>query len=194
MTQPSLSEKTALRREKRELRAAIPANEAADAAQKAAIEAERWILSRAPECVALYVARGGEIDPTPLAERLWAHGIQLALPAVVAMDRPLAFRAWRPGGPTISGFAGIPEPTADAAPVLPNLVVVPLLAFNRGCHRVGSGAGFYDRTLERLASAQDVATLGYAFALQETDHLPVEEHDIALDAIVTERGLIRHPG
>jgi 5-formyltetrahydrofolate cyclo-ligase len=190
MTIPSFPDKASLRREKRELRAAIPANEAKDAAERAAATAEDWILKQNPECVALYSARGGEIDPAPLAARLWAQGIQLALPAVVERDRPLAFRAWRPGGATVSGFAGIAEPTADAAPVLPNLVVVPLLVFDRTCHRIGSGAGFYDRTLERLASSQSVATLGYAFALQETESLPVEPHDISLDAIVTERGMI----
>ncbi|GGE38985.1 hypothetical protein GCM10007276_15410 [Agaricicola taiwanensis] len=187
-------EKAALRREKRELRAAVPANEAREAAERAAAEAEPWILERSPDCVALYAARGGELDPAPLAARLWAHGIQLALPAVVARDRPLAFRAWRPGGATVSGFAGIMEPTADSAPVMPDVIVVPLLAFDRACHRIGSGAGFYDRTLERLAVKHRVATLGYAFALQEADNMPVEAHDVALDAIATERGLIRPGG
>jgi 5-formyltetrahydrofolate cyclo-ligase len=171
-------------------RRSIAPAEAAEAARKAAQVAEAWILDHRPDCLALYCALNGEIDPSPLAERLRDYGVELALPAVVARERPLAFRAWRPGAPLVTGFAGIPEPMADAAPVIPDVLVVPLVAFDRRCHRLGSGEGFYDRTLERLSQRGRVATIGLAFAAQEIDEAPVEAHDIPLDAIATERGLI----
>ncbi len=189
MTASALS-KTEIRRVMRASRSALPPALAAEAAQLAAEAAEDWIIDHNPECVALYCALGGEIDPAPLAERLALEGIQLALPAVVAPDRPLAFRAWQPGGPVMTGFAGIPEPMADAAPMIPDVIVVPLIAFSRDGHRLGSGMGFYDRTLGRLAARNRVATIGLAFALQESDALPVEPHDVPLDAVATENGLI----
>ena len=185
--------KAHLRRAALARRADLTPGQAADAAARAAAVAEAWIAGRSPATVALYAAIRGEIDAMPLAERLHRRGIALALPAVVEQGRPLAFRAWRPGEALLPGFAGIPEPSTEAAPALPDVVVAPLAAFDRTGHRIGYGAGFYDRTLEALSANRRIAALGLAFACQEVDAVPAEPHDRTLDAVATEAGLVR-PG
>jgi len=133
---------------------------------------------------------GSEIDSMPLLARLRAAGHDIALPVVVRKAAPLAFRRWLPGDAMETGPFGIQEPTA-AAPVLrPDLLLVPLLAFDRSGHRLGYGGGFYDRTLRALRADGAVLAVGIAYAGQEVDAVPVAEYDQPLNWIVTEREAI----
>jgi 5-formyltetrahydrofolate cyclo-ligase len=127
-----------------------------------------------------------EIDPTPLMQMLAAQGARLALPVIVARDRPLRFRAWSAADRLVRGPLGIPEPLADAAELVPDIVLVPLAAFDRAGHRIGYGAGHYDRTLELLRRSKAVTTVGVAFAVQEIEAVPALPHDVALDCVLTE--------
>ena len=131
-----------------------------------------------------------EINPVPLMRRFADAGAALALPAIVARGRPLAFRAWKFGGELQRGQWGIREPKPDAAEMEPDVVIVPLAAFDRRGYRIGYGAGYYDLTLKSLRSRKPILALGIGFATQEIDAVPALPHDARLDLVLTEREVI----
>ncbi|MEJ0026907.1 MAG: 5-formyltetrahydrofolate cyclo-ligase [Rhizomicrobium sp.] len=137
--------------------------------------------------VAGYFPFRDEADPRALMAALAAKGHRLALPSVEP-GRPLTFRAWKMGDAMHASAFGIPEPLPSAPEAVPDLVLVPLLAFDTTGHRLGYGGGFYDRT---LAALKDVTAIGVAYAGQEVAALPREAHDHPLDAVITENGLRR---
>lgn len=182
--------KSALREAALARRMSLDPQAAAEAAAQAAENALCWLGLTPPRTVALYAPVRGELDPMPLANRLSADGVQLLLPMVIDPHAALVFRAWLADDPLTPGYARIPEPRADAALLRPDVVVVPLAAFDRRCFRVGYGAGLYDRTLAALRADGDVRALGYAFSDQEVEVVPAEPFDEALDAIATEREVV----
>lgn len=131
-----------------------------------------------------------EINPVPLLRRFADAGARLALPAIVARGRPLAFRAWGFGEELARGQWGIREPKPEAAEVRPDIVIVPLAAFDRRGYRIGYGAGYYDLTLHALRDEKAVIAIGLAFAMQEIDEVPALPHDAPLDLVLTEREVI----
>lgn len=136
---------------------------------------------------------GAEIDPRPLMVALADRGHPLALPVVVAAGKPLIFRAWRPGDKLIPAGFGTSVPSEDAAPAVPDVLIVPLLAFDRRGYRLGYGGGYYDRTIAALRPGGALA-IGVAFAAQEVAHVPTDSFDQRLDLIVTERDAIDRRG
>jgi 5-formyltetrahydrofolate cyclo-ligase len=140
--------------------------------------------------VAGYWPFRSEIDPRPLMRRLARLGAIPALPVTPAKgsDAPLSFRVWRPASPLARSAFGVHEPDAGADPVEPDLLLVPLLAFDDRGHRLGYGAGHYDRTLARLKTFKPIAAIGLAFAAQQVARLPDDPHDEVLDGVLTERG------
>jgi len=100
-----------------------------------------------------------EISPLPLLRRLADAGASLALPVVLGRGQPLVMRAWSFGAPLVSGVWGIREPPADAPELNPDILIVPLLAFDRRGHRIGYGAGYYDMTIARLRAMKPVAAI-----------------------------------
>jgi len=139
--------------------------------------------------VAGYSPISSEADPSALMEALAAKGHGLALPRIAAADAPLEFRRWRQGDEMQPGAFGILEPLISAEPVTPSVLLVPLLAFDADGYRLGYGGGFYDRTLADLRALGPCLAIGIAFAGQEVDALPHEDHDQRLDAVVTEKGV-----
>jgi 5-formyltetrahydrofolate cyclo-ligase len=131
-----------------------------------------------------------EIDPAPLMQAFAAQGAQLALPAVTARGKSLAFRAWSVGDRLMLGPLGILEPSPAATEVIPDIMLVPLAAFDRLGHRIGYGAGHYDYTLAHLRKLKPVAAIGLAFAAQEIEAVPALQHDVALDYVLTETKVI----
>jgi len=127
-----------------------------------------------------------ELDPMPLMQHLAKAGAQLALPAIRGRDQPLIFRAWTSDAPLLRGQLGIMEPSPQAAALEPDIVLVPLAAFDRAGHRIGYGAGHYDRTLEQLRASKTIVAIGLAFAAQEIDTVPSLPHDVRLDLVLTE--------
>ena len=127
-----------------------------------------------------------EIDPIPLLRALAAQGARLALPAVMARGKSLAFRAWYPDDRLMLGPLGILEPSPAAAELIPDIMLVPLAAFDRLGHRIGYGAGHYDYTLAHLRKAKAITAIGVAFAAQEIETVPALSHDVALDYVLTE--------
>jgi 5-formyltetrahydrofolate cyclo-ligase len=137
--------------------------------------------------VAGYSPIRSEIDLAPLMKNLAAQGVQLALPAVTARGKSLIFRAWSPNDRLTLGSLGIPEPSPAAAELIPDILLVPLAAFDRAGHRIGYGAGHYDVTLAHLRKAGAVTAIGTAFAVQEIKEVPAQPHDVALDYVLTEK-------
>ena len=154
---------------------------------------ERFLAAlRLPAGIAVsgYWPQGDELDCRPLLLALHDSGHPVGLPVVAARGAPLEFRRWTPATALIDGAFGIAMPPAEAAPVVPALVLAPLLAFDRAGYRLGYGGGFYDRTLERLAAAGHVLAVGLAFAAQEVPAVPCGPHDRRLDWIVTEQAAL----
>jgi 5-formyltetrahydrofolate cyclo-ligase len=174
-------DKSALRAELRRVRRKLAAETPA-AAERAA---KRLPVEQLPpfEVFSSYMPQGSEIDPGPLARRLkaWAKA---SLPAAFSWEEPLEFRLW---GDILEPDAfGIPSPPPEAEAVLPDLIIAPVLAFDRSGGRLGQGAGHYDRAIANLRRAKPVFVLGLAYAGQEVAALPMEPHDQRLDAILTE--------
>lgn len=189
MTEPVL--KTHMRAEAALRRAeAQAANPTAGATLSAVLPREA--LPPAGAVVAGYWPFRTEIDPRPLMARLARLGAGLALPVTPpkGSDAPLSFRAFSSETPLRPGAFGVPEPGPDCASVEPDLLLVPLLAFDRAGRRLGYGAGHFDRTLASLRARRRVVALGLAFARQEVEKTPVHAHDQLLDAIVTEAAYI----
>ena len=182
------SAKTLLRATLRDLRKTLAAD-TPDAADRAAERLPDERLAKA-SIVAGYRARGGEIDPWPLMRRLAAAGARLALPMARGRDSPLVFRAYADGDPLALDAFGIASPLPQAPEVTPDLVITPLLAFDRRGGRIGQGGGHYDRTLASLRAKGPVFVLGLAYAGQEVARLPMEPHDQRLNAILTELAYI----
>lgn len=194
MTDPLLSTyKTGLRREARARRKALLiAHPEADwmAADRAGEMLAAFRLTRAGT-VALYKALGAELDPRPLGDVLAKLGWRLALPAVEEEDGPLVFRSWKPGERLAHDLTGLLAPLASAAEVRPDLMIVPLLAYDRSGGRLGQGGGHYDRTLAALRGAPcPPPAVGFGYSGQALDRLPRERHDQLLDGILTEAGYI----
>ena len=129
-----------------------------------------------------------EIDPRPLLEEL-AGSREVCLPVTVGYA-PLVFRPWASGAAMIADSFGVEVP-ADTTEVIPQVLVVPMLAFDERGHRLGYGAGHYDRTLDKLRPLGQVTAIGFAYEAQCAEELPIEPTDQPLDAIVTEVGLRR---
>jgi 5-formyltetrahydrofolate cyclo-ligase len=127
-----------------------------------------------------------EIDPLPLMRRLVGQGARLALPVIAGRDQPLLFRAWDEASQLLRGQLGIMEPSPGSRVVSPDIVLVPLAAFDRAGHRIGYGAGHYDRTLAQLRAQKSVAAIGLAFNVQEIEAVPNLSHDVRLDYVLTE--------
>lgn len=135
--------------------------------------------------VAVYRAIGSELDVEPLALALVEAGRELCLPVVIEPDAPMVFRRWSPGEPLELDEAGVPAPFPLAGVVEPDLILTPLLAFDARGGRLGQGGGYYDRT---FAARPDVIRIGFAYAGQQVDDLPLEPHDIRLHGVLTETG------
>lgn len=136
--------------------------------------------------VAGYWPADDEMDVRPLLHHLAEQGHTVAMPVVMNKEQPLRFRRWSPGLQMVPGRFGIPMPPDTLPEVTPDLVLTPLLAFDRDGYRLGRGAGYYDRTLQSLRARGYVTAVGVAFAGQEVPAVPHDIRDQKLDWIVTE--------
>jgi 5-formyltetrahydrofolate cyclo-ligase len=132
-----------------------------------------------------------ELNVWPLLRRLHGLDVPLALPVVVAKRQPLVFRAWTPGDAMDKGVWDIPQPTADKPVLEPDILLVPLLAFDLQGRRLGYGGGFYDRTLAGLRARKPITAVGLAYDEQQVDEVPHLDYDQRLDWVLTPSGPIR---
>ena len=139
--------------------------------------------------VSAYMPIGSEVDIFPLFAAADELGVTMALP--VQSDEGLHFRAWHHGEPLVGAPFGVREPVAEAEEIMPEIIIMPLVGFDRAGQRLGYGRGHYDRTIARLhAEGIRPRLVGVAFAVQEVAAIPAETHDMPLDAIVTETGIV----
>ena len=172
------------------------AREAAFAARKVAFAAGQgqaagiladYLAGQGGRVLSGYMPMRTEIDPLPA---MAAHKGTVGVPVIIGKGQALRFREWSPGAQMIEGAfkALIPE---EGDWVVPDVLIVPLLAFDARGFRLGYGGGFYDRTLEGLRARGRVLAVGFAFAAQEVPQVPTDATDQRLDAVVTERGVRR---
>ncbi len=181
--------KAIIRRDAVTRRDAIPPAERAQAA--ATIAARTFPLAISPGMIVSgFSPLKSEINPLPLMRNLAAAGATLALPVVQGRGRPLIMRAFAFGDALASGQWGIREPKPEAAEVAPDILLVPLLAFDRNGQRIGYGAGYYDMTIARFRAMKPVTAVGIAYAAQEIADVPVSERDARLDLVLTEHDVI----
>jgi 5-formyltetrahydrofolate cyclo-ligase len=182
-------EKAELRRDASARRDALPADARQAAAE--AIAARPFPPPIAPGVIVSgFMPLKSEINPLPLMRKLAEKGARLALPVVAGRGRPLVMREWVWGEPLAAGVWGIREPKPEAAEMEPDILLVPLLAFDRAGHRLGYGAGYYDLTLAQLRARKAVVALGLAYAVQEVATVPTTPRDALLDLVLTERDVI----
>ncbi len=181
--------KTDLRKAAFARRDALRAAERQAAAE--AIAARPFPLSIAPGAIVSgFSPLTTELNPLPLMRKLAAAGAKLALPVVAGRGKPLIMRSYAFGQPLNEGVWGIREPKDDAPEVDPDILVVPLAAFDRRGNRIGYGAGYYDMTISRLRSLKAIVAVGIAYAAQEVAEVPTTARDARLDLVLTERQVI----
>ncbi|MEO1198124.1 MAG: 5-formyltetrahydrofolate cyclo-ligase [Pseudomonadota bacterium] len=184
------AKKAALRREVLARRSVLPEPDKIEAALKLRDLAGGIAVSPGQVVSGFWPIRG-EIDLRPLMARLRKMGATIVLPTMVGDD--LVFRVLDPSGELVDrGFGTMgPPDTAEARD--PDILLVPLAAFDTRGHRIGYGRGFYDRALARLRLLKPIRAIGIAFSVQEVAHVPNEAHDAPLDAMLTETGYRRFP-
>ena len=186
---PHAEQKAIIRRDAVTRRNALPAPERSAAA--AAIAARPFPLPITPGVIVSgFMPLKTEINPLPLLRMLADAGAQLALPVVAGKGKPLIMRAFAFGDALASGQWGIREPKPEAGEVAPDILLVPLLAFDRNGHRVGYGAGYYDMTIAKFRAMKPISAVGIAYAAQQIDTVPVTPRDARLDLVLTEREVI----
>ena len=151
---------------------------------------EAFVARLAPGlAVATYCPVGSEADPSQLAAAAAHAGCSLALPFVVDRAAPIRFLAWDQEQPLVDGPYGLRQPHADAVEIAPDIILTPLLGFDRRLNRLGQGAGHYDRAFARYEAAWRV---GVAWSVQELPAIPADVWDVPLHALVTEKGMFCH--
>lgn len=185
-----------IRQKKREMRALARARRAGAHKSVGSIGARladnfmSWATKSLPvdRIVSGYHPIGIEADVMPIMTALGRRGQPLCLPTTVGRDKPLVFRSWSPGDRLVSGAHDILEPADSAPAVIPDLMLIPLLAFDLAGGRLGYGGGHYDRTLASLEDKSPVK-IGVAYTGQRVDSVPMEPTDRHLDAVLNEYGL-----
>jgi 5-formyltetrahydrofolate cyclo-ligase len=183
------SSKAALRVDALAKRDAIPAAMRAAAAET--IAARGFPVEVTPGLIVSgFSPMRTEVNPIALMRKFADAGAQLALPAIAGRGKPLMMRAWKFGDPFKAGQWGIREPVPEAPEVVPDILIVPLAAFDRAGHRIGYGAGYYDMTIHAVRAKKEAIAIGIAFAAQEIPKVPATERDERLDLVLTEREVI----
>ena len=177
--------KVGLRAEAAALRRKVWLSSAASASQAIA-RAGLQLIRAMPlaQAVGGYFPIRDELDPLPLLQALFENGMRTALPATQP-GLVLAFREWIPGDPLERGKFGLQEPGQTHCELQPNLLLLPLLAFDRNGNRLGYGAGYYDAALRNLRRRGTVIAIGVGFDEQEFPDIPREPQDEPLDMILT---------
>lgn len=181
--------RAALRREK--LAARLALDPAAFAVRNAAIETrlDGFLSPRPPQTLAFCAPVRNEFDARALVGRLLGKGWRAAMPVVVEPAAPMRFRAWTPESEMVADRHGIPVPAAGVE-LVPDIVLLPLVAFDARGFRLGYGGGYFDRTLAALVPRP--LAVGIGFELARCADIRPQAHDLPLDAVVTEDGVERH--
>lgn len=183
--------KKALRERMRAWRQDLGQHAVVRAAEAVAAHGLAFLQPKPAAVISGFASLPDEFRLWPLLRTLSGQGYGLALPVMQGKGNPLIFRAWSPGDAMDSGVWGIAEPKADKAVLEPDILLVPLLAFDANGWRLGYGGGFYDRTLQGLRTRKSVVAVGIAFDEQRVDAVPHLDYDERLDWVLTPSGPIR---
>ena len=183
--------KTSLRETAKRRRAEAFARHGDGAGVRLAAHGLAFLSPKPGAAVSGFSAIRDEIDPMELLVALEHAGHPLALPTMQGKGRPLVFRAWTPGDDMAPAVWGIAEPLLTRAAIAPDIVLVPLLAFDPAGFRLGYGGGFYDRSLEELRAAKSVVAVGIAYDEQRLDAVPHLDYDQPLDWVLTPSGPLK---
>jgi len=188
-----LQEKHALRERMKAWRASLTAAQQVAAGSALAAHGLEFLRVQSPskKIVSAFAPMADELRVWPLLRRLGGEGFQLCLPVMQGKGEPLIFRAWKQGDAMDSRVWGIAEPKADKATLEPDILLVPLLAFDSDGRRLGYGGGFYDRTLARLRAAKSIVAVGLGLEEQRVDAVPHLDYDQRLDWVLTPTGPIK---
>lgn len=141
-----------------------------------------------------YVAKGSEINIMPLLEALYERGHPICLPVVLPNNPTLIFRQWTPQSPLVLDAASVLAPESEAAILEPDILLIPLIAFDGQCRRLGQGMGYYDKTLKQLAENHPIIVIGMAYDMQKIDIVPTKTKDYVMDMVITDKGLYTNQG
>lgn len=188
-TADSMVFRAALRREKLAARLALDPRTHAMLSARIEAHLAAWLKSLPPQILAFCAPVRGEFDARPLASHLLEQGWSAAMPVVETIDAPMRFRRWTPSTAMGVDRYDIPIPAAGPA-ITPDIVLLPLLAFDTQGFRLGYGGGYFDRTLAALVPRP--LAIGIGFELARVADIGPQEHDLPLDAVVTEAGIVRH--
>jgi 5-formyltetrahydrofolate cyclo-ligase len=182
--------KVALRAAAKTERAAVSPTARQAAASAIATHGLAWLIPSAKQeaIVSGFLSFGDELDTAPLLSRLHGDGYRLCLPVMQGKGLPLIFRQWSPGDTLKTVQWGIQEPADDKPALIPDILLVPLLAFDTTGHRLGYGGGYYDRTLASLRTARLTLAIGLACDYQAVDAVPHLDYDQKLDGVLTPSG------
>ena len=144
-------------------------------------------IPAAGNIIAGYWPLGDEIDCRPALGALKLAAAQVALPVVAGQGQVLLFRSWCPGDELQPGPFGTAHPTPRAGVIVPNILLLPLIAFDATGHRLGYGAGYYDRTVADMRQDRAIVVVGIAYDEQEVEAVPADRHDQRMDAVITDR-------
>ena len=184
-------EKAEMRRQSLQLRHEVRSELRTHATHEALNHVEKHIPIPPGAIVAGYWPIGRELNVRPLLHHLVHHGHVVVLPFARERGIPLEFREWHERHEMVLDGFQIPAPGPEARVLVPDIMLVPLLSFDRAGHRLGYSAGFYDVTLSHLRAHHKIIAVGVGFASQEVPKVPVDENDQTLDYIVTEHGSVR---
>lgn len=185
----SATDRAILRRERIAARQALAPAQQARLGALVAGHLEAELIRLLPGTIAFCWPIRGEFDARALVSRLLTAGWQAAMPTVVARDAPMAFRPWHPGSPMTTDPYGIPVPASEEISAPPDVVLLPLVAFDERGFRLGYGGGYFDRTLAALVPRP--LAVGVGFELARVADIGPQPHDVPLDLVVTEAGIKR---
>lgn len=180
--------RAALRRDRLAARIALRPADHAELSARIEARLAPLLMPLAPQILAFCAPVKNEFDARPLATALLRRGWQAAVPVVVTANAPMVFRRWTPESSMSTDRHGIPIP-ADGAELVPDIVLLPLVAFDARGYRLGYGGGYFDRTLAAMVPRP--RTIGVGFELGRVADIRPQAHDIRLDAVVTEDGILR---
>ena len=180
-----------LRKKFFELRKNISSEHALFASQKIANKAEEIVKIFKPKVIAGFYPFKHEVNTLPLLGKLFSLGCKLCIPITPTNNKPLKFKEWHPKQVLQKGRFGILEPPKTSRTIQPDLLLVPLLAYDKFGNRLGYGGGFYDRYIEKIEKIKKVIKIGLAFSFQKIKDIPLNQYDKKLDFIITEKEILR---
>jgi len=176
--------KSSIRKQKIELRQALTASEHQDLSKQICAKLGKYLQDH-KGIVAIYYPCNNEVDILALKCE------QICLPVIDGTSKILKFRAWRQGEDLKISKYKIPQPLQTAEQLSPDIIIVPIVAFDKNLHRIGYGGGYYDATLQDLRKHKNILTIGVGFDFQETPKIQGEEHDQKLDVIITQSAILK---